>query len=344
MLTPQPIALKGAPGSPYTRKMLAVLRYRRLPYRLLTTQMAEQLGLPKPVVELLPTFYLANAQGQLEAITDSTPLIRRFDQAIAPRQVQPGHPVLRLIDSLLEDFADEWVTKAMFHYRWHFAADADKASSILPLQSRGICMPPAQASQAKSQFSQRQIDRLAVVGSNPVTSPVIEAAYERLLGLLDAHFQARPFLLGARPGACDFAMYGQLTQLARFDPTPSALTARLAPRVTAWTGVMEDLSGLEPDDADWLAPDQLPPTLLALLREVARCYLPLLLANARALQAGAAQVEAVIDGHTWHQPTVNYQGKCLRWLRQEYASLQGDNRALADDILAHCGCTPLTHT
>ena len=53
-----PIAVRGAPGSPYTRKMLAVLRYRRFPYRFLVGlwTKGEVDSLPAPMVDLLPTF------------------------------------------------------------------------------------------------------------------------------------------------------------------------------------------------------------------------------------------------------------------------------------------------
>ena len=55
----EPLLLKGAPGSPYTRKMLAYMRYRHIPYRLMIGDQGDQEGraLPQPKVSLLPTFY-----------------------------------------------------------------------------------------------------------------------------------------------------------------------------------------------------------------------------------------------------------------------------------------------
>jgi len=50
-----PIDLMGAPGSPYTRKMLSLMRYREIPFRVHWTTGEVPEGFPKPKVGLLPT-------------------------------------------------------------------------------------------------------------------------------------------------------------------------------------------------------------------------------------------------------------------------------------------------
>jgi hypothetical protein len=190
-------------------------------------------------------------------------------------------------------------------------------------------------------FAQRQIGRLGVVGSNAVTAPVIEASYHRILALLSDHLATHRFLLGARPGTCDFAFYGQLTQLTGFDPTPSAIAMAEAPRVVAWVNFVDEMSGLEPLDRDWIERGQIPDTLRALLAEVGRVYVPFLLANAEAVAGGTQEVRCTIDGKPWTQKPFPYQAKCLRWLREEYAALSATDRAAADEALAGSGCEAL---
>lgn len=334
------VALSGAPGSPYTRKMLAVLRYRRIPYRFLPASGPALAGLPQPKVALLPTFYLPDEGGTLQAVTDSTPIIRRLEREHAGRSLIPADPALAFLDELIEDYADEWLTKAMFHYRWAYGADIAKAAAILPCW-RGYCVPDEELAARGEMFAERQIGRLRYVGSNPVTGPVIEAAYERFLRAFDAHLTRQPYLLGDRPAACDFAVFGQLTQLAEFDPTPMALTLKVAPRVTAWVGMMEDQSGVEPKDDGWISMDALPPTLIALLTEVGRVYPPVMLANAKAVMDGAAEVAATVDGEPWSQQLFPYQAKCLQWLRQSRAGLDDGARAKVDSALRPTGCMAL---
>ena len=340
--TKSPLLLMGVPGSPYTRKMLAVLRYRHLPYELLYRNSPRIAALPKPKVELIPVFYLPDEAGALQAITDSTPLIRRFEAEVSGRQVRPHDPVIALIDSVLEDYGDEWLTKPMFHYRWHYADDIHKAGEILP-RWRNISGPEDEARAASAQFSRRQIDRLRYVGSSPATAAVIENSYKRFLDVFSAHLQVQPFLLGARPGAGDFGIYGQMTQLAHFDPTPAALTLARAPRVYAWVGLVDDLSGLAPSDDHWVTRDTLPPTLFAILAEAARTYLPVMLANARALLAQADQVSTTIDGQPWVQNAFPYQGKCLKWLRDEFSALKSADQRAATGLLDQAGLGALLH-
>ncbi len=337
MTVPTPITLLGVPGSPYTRKMLAVLRYRRIPHKLIVGSHRRDLGLPKPKVALLPTFYLPNETGDLEAIVDSTPLIRRFEAEFADRKIVPTDPAMAFLDYLLEDYADEWLTKAMFHYRWSYRPDIAKAAEILP---RWFARPESEERLAplKKMIAERQISRLYVVGSNETTAPVIEASYRRWLDLLKAHLDQQPFLFGSRPGAADFAVYGQLTQLAGFDPTPAAIVLERAPSVYAWVSVVDDLSGLEPTESDWITFADIPDTIKAMLQEIGRVYVPVLLANAAALASGTEKVETEVDGRRWVQEPFPYQGRCLQWLRDEYAKLGVQPRKTVDAALAGTGC------
>jgi glutathione S-transferase len=336
----EPLRIVGAPGSPYSRKLRAVLRYRRIPYAWLLPGTPETQGLPSPRVALIPQLVLPGAGGAHEALVDSSPLIRRLESMFSDRRVIPPDPAVAFVDALLEDYADEWLTKAMFHYRWAYAADVAKAAAVLPRWFRTDA-PETQARALGEQFAARQIGRLGVVGSNATTGPMIEESYVRLLRLLDARLSESRFVMGGRPGSADFGLYGQLTQLAGFDPTPTAVALEVAPRVVAWVDVMEDLSGLEPADDQWTRASEAPATLRALLAEVGRVYAPFLLANADALARGAEEVECTIDGRPWRQRPFPYQGKCLQWLREAHAALGARDRATVDALLSGTGCERL---
>lgn len=331
------VTISGMPGSPYTRKMLAVMRYRRIPHRMIIRGSPEDAETPTPRVPIVPVMILP---GDDESRTDSTPLIRVLERIWQDRQVIPHDPALAFLDALIEDFADEWLTKAMFHYRWAYQHDAEQAAAILPRWAGAIFPEEVLQATGKS-FAEHQIERLWVVGSNEITSPIIEASYARTLAILDRCLTGRRFILGNRPGACDFAIYGQLTQLALFDPTPMALSIQQAPRVVAWTQMVDDLSGLAVNRADFEVPETLAPSVHDLLSEIGRVYAPFLLANASAVESGSVRVECQIDKQRWSQKPFPYQAKCLSVLRQHYAGLDHSDRSRVCGVLDGTGCEQL---
>ena len=323
--------------------MRAVLRYRRIPFRWILRGSAEDVGIPAVPVGLIPVLAWSGPDGDA-AMVDSTFQIGRLEAAFTTRSIVPADPVVAFLDALVEDYADEWLTKAMFHYRWAYAPGAAKASRVIPCD-QDLAIAPAALARGSAAFAERQIGRLAVVGSSPATAALIEASYRRLLGLLDALVLAAPFVFGRRPAAADFALFGQLSQLAGFDPTSAAVAAETAPRVVAWVNRMDDLGGLDdPAPEDWGTRASAVARTRPLLGEIGRVYAPFLLANADALARGADRVAGTIDGAAWTQAPFPYQAKCLRWLRERHAALAPAERAAVDAALGGTGCDALFTT
>ena len=359
------IKVFGNVGSPYTQKILALLRYRNIPYTVSWGDVVQNLSLldidpPKPV--LLPTMVFSNRENKKIVKTDTTPIIRELEDIYENKSVIPLSPVLNFLNYLLEDFADEWTTKYMFHYRWYFDEDAENAKKMLVLQHK-INIDDESMKQFSDIIANRQINRLWVVGSNSDTANLIDQSYKRYLSLMEKHLKYLPFMFGQRPSSSDFALYGQLTQLVGFDPTPRNIAYKISPRTISWVNIMSDLSGLhdsggigeffgvqskevdnyklnyfENNDNGWIDNDEIPDSLIELFNEVGKVYIPCLIANAKAFENGDDIWETSIDGSIWKQKTFPYQVKCLKWIKDEFNILSTDNKKLTLRLLAGSGC------
>jgi hypothetical protein len=106
-------------------------------------------------------------------------------------------------------------------------------------------------------------------------------------------------------------------------------------------GALEDLSGVEPEERDWISRDNIPATLRDLFVEMGRVYVPVMLANAKAVMQGAKKVETEVDGLPWVQEPFPYQAKCVKWIGEEYSKLDGAARQAVSSIIAGTGCERL---
>ena len=361
-----PIKVFGNVGSPYTQKILSLLRYKNIPYTVSWGDVVQNLSFldiqpPKPV--LLPTIVLKDKNGSDICKTDTTPIIRYLEDIYKDKSVIPNSSVLRFLNYLLEDFADEWTTKYMFHYRWYFDEDAENAKKMLVLQHK-IDIDDESMNQFSDVIADRQINRLWVVGSNNDTANLIDQSYKRYLLLMENHLKYLPFMFGQRPSSSDFGLYGQLTQLVGFDPTPRNIAYKNSPRTVSWVNIMSDLSGLhdsggigeffgvkgnksdnksklnyfDDNDYGWIDIDNIPDSLIQIFNEVGKVYIPCLIANAKAYENGDEVWETTIDGSIWKQKTFPYQVKCLNWIKDEFNKLSANDKKTTLDLISGSGC------
>ncbi len=314
-------SLYGALASPYSMKMRSLLRYRRIPFEWVDGGAARE-ALARVKAPIIPV--LAFPDGRYA--NDSTPLIYELERLHAGRSVVPDDRAVAFLAHLLEDFADEWMTKPMFGYRWLEDVDQVQMSRWLAFDNlHGGGLETSQA--AAEAFRQRQVGRMEMVGCTQENFPLIEASTRAVLGILEAQVTNAFFLFGSRPSLAEFGLYGQLSQLG-VDPTPQAMMRADYPYAYRWLSHMDDLSGVvgswaeEPSDA-----------ALALVKLSGEIYAPFLAANAAALEAGEESFGFLAMGHEYRQGTFKYQAKCLADLRHRYGALDDGQRARVDGWL-----------
>jgi glutathione S-transferase len=318
----------GLEASPYSVKVRSYFRYKRIPHQWIVrdqSAMAEFQRYAKlPLVPLVVT-----PEG--EALQDSTPILERMEQVQPEPAIQPGDPCLAFLSALLEEYADEWGNKPMFHYRWTYEEDQRSAAERIARENLPGA-PPEQIAGAAEMIRKRMVPRLKLVGSTKATRGVIEGSFERQLRILEPHLETRSFLLGGRPSLADFGLFAQLYQCAT-DPTPARLLQERAKHVLRWIERMLDPRA-EGDFEAWTA---LEPTLLPLLRdEVGAIFLPWSTANARALAEGEASFQVTLAGDPFEQETQKYHAKSLAVLRARLAAAA--DRSTLDPILERAGC------
>jgi glutathione S-transferase len=315
-------------------KVRALFRYRRLlhVFEMRNDSVRAEVANVRP--QIIP---MVQRPHDSEWYVDSTPIIydleSRHDNN---RSVLPDNAADRFLAELIEDFADEWLTKAMFHYRWYYAADRDfSALWIATDHVTGGGEARSERRDLAQSFGARQVSRMELVGCTEQNKPVIECTYERLLDALECDVGYGQYLFGTRPSIADFGLFGQLKTLAD-DPTPQWLMRQRSPTVCHWVRQLDDLSGLE---GTWRGRDEpLLPSVRTLLELCGQAYLPFLAANERAIHAEQESVTLRIFAHEFSQPTFRYQLKCYSRLRALYGALDSDARETLDPLLEETGC------
>jgi glutathione S-transferase len=314
--------------SPYSVKVRSYFRYKRIAHEwIVRNPSVEEEFSRHAKLPLIPLVVTPEGKG----MQDSTPIIEQFEANVSEPSIEPRDPALKFLSALIEEYADEWGNKPMFHFRWFYEADRASAGERLA-RSMMPGLSEAELPNGIAMITSRMIPRLSFVGSTPETKDQIEGSFRNQLAILERHLADRTYLLGERPALADFGLYAQLYQCST-DPTPAAIIRERAPRVVKW---IQEMLGprAEGEFESW---DTLEPTLMPLLREeIGAIFFPWSAANAAALAAGAKQFTVELGGKPFSQETQKYHAKSLAALKARYAAV--DDKSKLDPILKEAGC------
>ena len=351
--------LYSAPHSLYAGRARAYLIKRCIPFEERSVGHSSFTEI-KPIGKLptIPTLVTPNG----EVIRDGAAIIDHFESTFG-RLFRPISPLQDMVSSLFDVIGSEGLRRPAMHYRWNFPEDNDE---FLHYHFFSLFRPDTPDREQKTISVMEMLRTTTKMrGVTGDTKELVEGLYIELLDALNSHFQHTPYLLGGSPCIGDFGMLAPLYGHLARDPYPAALMKKLAPRVYRWVERMNRESQDAPEyfdfDTDFLQKNEIPETLIAVLRVLSQDFVPETVASAKFLnlwlseqnpetgspavfQLGTSplgNVEFQVRDHTINAAIAPYRHFQLQRIHQIFDEVETKTQIRIKQILKSCDMTDI---
>jgi len=312
--------------------------------------------LPKGKLPTIPT--LVTPEGAV--IRDGAAIIEHFEAANG-WPCRPGGPRQQIISALFDVIGTDGLLRPAMHYRWNFPEDNLEFVRYHFLHSQ-------RDTSEREEKTEGMMDRMRhaamFFGVTDQTRATVEALYLDYLDALDTHLVHCPYLLGWRPCIGDFGLLAPMYAHLGRDPHPARIMQQRATRVYRWVERMnradQDVPEFFDAGTDFFANDEVPETLLSVLRILSEDFVPETTAAAAYINSWLADsvpepgspavgrlaqsigtVEFSVRGETVTALAQPYRFYLLQRVQDKYAGLEQDEKGVVREMLASCGMTDI---
>jgi glutathione S-transferase len=311
--------------------------------------------LPKAGLPTIPT--LLTSQG--EVIRDGAKIIDHFE-AQNGNAFQPTGAKQRALSLLFDVLGAEGLLRPAMHYRWNFLEQNEEFVHWHFLHSQRL----TDTREEKTQYMMGRMKTVAGLwGVIPERHELIETLYLELLQALNKHFEQVPYLFGWQPSIGDFGLLAPLYAHLGRDPMPANLMKQQAVRVYRWVERMNRSYQDAPEyfnaGDDYLGDDEIPSTLIDVLKVLAVDFVPETQAHAQGINqwlaehnpASGAKAERFLEkasfelrGQSMESVCQPYRFALLQRVQSYYDSLEAEQKADVDPMFEQCGMSEILNT
>jgi glutathione S-transferase len=312
--------------------------------------------LPKAQVPTIPT--LLTTQG--DVIRDGAAIIEHFEVA-NDRPCRPVTPCQQIVSALFDVIGTDGLLRPAMHYRWNFPEEnLDFVRYHFLYSQRDL--PNREDKTEHMMDRMRHAGQFFGVSEDAVET--VQGLYLDYLSALNTHLEHYPYLLGWRPCIGDFGLIAPMYAHLGRDPYPARLMQRKATRVYRWVERMnradQDVPEFFDAGTDFLDNDEVPETLLAVLKVIAEDFVPESRAAALCINSwltenqphsgtaattqlggspGNAQFS--VRGQSITAIAQPYRFYLLQRVQALYNELSAQDKAAVEQMLARCGLSEI---